>query len=66
MPPLHSNDTTEAYIEQWHGILPPNDPARRLAADLTKTIEAFQSQRARLHFEDEPSSFEAVLQECKE
>ena len=59
-------DTTEAYIEQWHGILPPNDPGRRLAADLAGTIKAFESQRARLRFEDEPSSFEAVLQECKE
>ncbi len=59
-------DTTEAYIAEWHGILPPNDPGRRLAADLGGTIKAFETQRARLRFEDEPSSFEAALQECKE
>ena len=57
---------TETYIEQWHGILPPNDPGRRIAADLAGTIKAFEAQRARLRFEDEPSSFEATLQECKE
>ena len=59
-------DTTESYIAQWHGIQTPNDPARRLAADLAHTIGAFEAQRARLRFEDEPASFEAALQECKE
>ncbi len=57
---------TEAYIATWHGITAPNDPARRLAADLANTIKAFEAQRDRLRFEDEPSSFEAALQACKE
>jgi hypothetical protein len=56
---------TEAYIETWHGIAVPNDVARRLAADLASTIKAFEAQRDRLQFEDEPSSFEAALQACK-
>ena len=58
--------TTEAYVKAWHGIDAPNDPARRLAADLANTIAAFEAQRGRLRFEDEPSSFEAALQACKE
>lgn len=57
---------TEAYIAAWHGIHVPNDAARRLAADLAGTIRAFEAQRDRLRFEDEPSSFESALQDCKE
>ncbi len=57
---------TEAYVETWHGIVAPNDPGRRLAADLANTIRAFEAQRDRLRFEDEPSSFEAALQATKE
>ena len=56
----------EASTEAWHGIKPPNDPARRLAADLAATIAAFEAQRHVLAFEDEPSSVEAALQACKE
>ena len=40
---------------------PPNDPGRRMAADLAATIAAFTAQRDMLQFEDEPASFEAVL-----
>ena len=58
--------TTEALISTWHGITAPNDAARRLAADLTATVAAFEQVRGTLRFEDEPSSFEAALQECKE
>ena len=58
--------TTEAAIAAWHGITPPNDAARRLAADLASTIAAFEEVRGTLRFEDEPSSFEAALRECKE
>ena len=58
--------TTEAAIAAWHGITPPNDAARRLAADLASTIAAFEAVRGTLRFEEEPSSFEAVLRECKE
>jgi len=56
----------EAGIEIWHGIKPPNEAGRRLAADLAATIAAFEAQRHRLQFEDEPSSFEVALREFKE
>jgi hypothetical protein len=56
----------EATIARWHGIAPPNDPARRMAADLINTIRAFEALRGTLVFEDEPSSFEAELHEAKE
>ncbi len=57
---------TEAAIARWFGIAPPNDPGRRLAADLAHTIAAFETLRGTLVFEDEPSSFEAALQATKE
>ena len=57
---------TEAAIRTWHGIEPPNDPGRRLAADLASTIAAFEKLRGTMAFEDEPSSFEAALQATKE
>ena len=56
----------EATIARWHGIVAPNDPARRMAADLINTIRAFEALRGTLIFEDEPSSFEAALLETKE
>ena len=56
----------EATIARWHGIVAPNDPARRMAADLISTIRAFEALRGMLVFEDEPSSFEAALHEAKE
>ena len=59
-------EITVAMIQAWHGITPPNDPARRMAADLAQTIAAFEAQRGTMRFEDEPASFEAALRECKE
>ena len=56
----------EATIARWHGIDAPNDPARRMAADLINTIAAFERLRGTLVFEDEPSSFEAALHESRE
>ena len=56
----------ESTIARWHGISPPNDPAKRLAADLATTIAAFEALRGTLVFEDEPSGFEAALQATKE
>ena len=53
-------------IERWFGVKPPNDPGRRMAADLVRTIAAFEKLRGTLVFEDEPSSFEAALLETKE
>ena len=55
-----------AHVAAWHGIHPPNDAARRMAADLAATIQAFEAIRGRLRFEDEPSSFEAALLAAKE
>ena len=55
-------ELTEAYVETWHGIVVPNEPGRRLAAELMGTIRAFEGQRGRMRFEDEPSGFEAALQ----
>ena len=57
---------TEEYVERWFGIVPPNDPGRRLAAELADTIRAFEKLRGTLVFEDEPSTFEAALQATKE
>ena len=56
----------EQMIARWHGIAAPNEPARRMAADLAATIRAFEAQRGTLAFEDEPSSFEAALFETRE
>ena len=58
--------SVEATIARWFGIKPPNDPARRLAAELADTITAFEALHGTLVFEDEPSSFEAALQATKE
>jgi hypothetical protein len=57
---------TEAMIETWHGILAPNEPGRRLTAELADTIDAFEKLRGTRVFEDEPASFEAALQAAKE
>ena len=59
-------DTIEDSVAQWSGITPPNDPARRIAADLALTIAAFEALQGDLGFEDEPSSFEAALRAAKE
>ena len=56
----------ESTIARWHGIGVPNDQARRMAADLENTIRAFTALRGTLKFEDEPSSFEAALNETRE
>jgi len=56
----------EQTIARWHDIAAPNDPARRMAADLIDTIRNFEALRGTLMFEDEPSSFEAALLEARE
>lgn len=50
----------------WSGISPPNAAAREMAAGLAEIIKGFEALRGTLQFEDEPSSFEAALQEAKE
>jgi hypothetical protein len=59
-------ETIEESVATWSGITPPNDPARRMAADLATIIAAFEALRGGLRFEDEPSSFEAALLAAKE
>jgi hypothetical protein len=56
----------EQTIARWHAIDAPNDPARRMAADLITTIQAFEAQRGTLAFEDEPSGFDAALHDTRE
>lgn len=57
---------TEAAVARWHGVVAPNDPARRMAAELAAAIAAFEALRGSLAFEDEPASFEAALRETME
>jgi hypothetical protein len=56
----------ELTIARWHGVAAPNEPARRMAADLANTIAAFEKLRGTLKFEDEPSRFDAVLHDLRE
>jgi hypothetical protein len=56
----------QAAIGRWHGVAAPNEPARRMAAELVETVRAFTALRGTLRFEDEPSSFEAALRETME
>ena len=64
---MDANPTdTETTIARWFGIAPPNDPGRRMAADLETTIKAFEALRGSIAFEDEPSSFEAALLATRE
>jgi hypothetical protein len=57
---------TEQMIATWHGVAAPNDPGRRMAADLASVIRAFEAQRGTLVFEDEPASFEVALRDTQE
>jgi hypothetical protein len=50
----------------WSGIEQPNEAAGIMADALADTIAGFEALRGQLAFEDEPSSFEAALQETKE
>lgn len=56
----------ESQIEMWSGIRPPNERAREMAAGLESVLKGFEALRGQVVFEDEPSSFEAALQACKE
>ncbi|AOG06515.1 MULTISPECIES: hypothetical protein [unclassified Bosea (in: a-proteobacteria)] len=50
----------------WSGIEQPNEAAGIMADALAASIAGFTALRGQLAFEDEPSSFEAALQETKE
>jgi hypothetical protein len=56
----------EQQVRVWLGIAPPNAAGREFAQGLLETIRGFERARGQLVFEDEPSSFEVVLQELKE
>ncbi len=56
----------EEYVESLLGVVPPNTVATDSARGLAGLIESFEKLRGQLAFEDEPSSFEAALQETKE
>lgn len=50
----------------WSGVKPPNSAGEEFAAGLAGVLRGFEKLRGELVFEDEPSSFEAALQETKE
>ena len=56
----------EEQAKVWSGIAPPNAVGRDFARGLADAIQGFELARGQLAFEDEPSSFEAALQETKE
>lgn len=53
-------------ITNWQGIAVPNPAARHAMADLQALIADLAKLRGELDFEDEPASFEAALQACKD
>lgn len=64
-----SKDIERQVAEQahaWSGIAPPNRASRDFSRGLVEAMQGFERTRGQLVFEDEPSSFEAALQETKE
>ena len=56
----------EEQAKVWSGVAPPNAASGNFTRGLTEAIQGFERTRGQLGFEDEPSSFEAALQETKE
>ena len=56
----------EEQAKLWSGIGPPNPASDEFARGLAEAAKGFERIRGQLMFEDEPSSFEAALQETKE
>ena len=56
----------EELAKFWSGIAPPNAVGHNFARELAAAIQGFERARGQLAFGDEPSSFEAALQETKE
>lgn len=56
----------EADVARWLGVVPPSPVAREFARGMAALIAGFAELRGELQFEDEPSSFDAALQETKE
>jgi hypothetical protein len=59
-------ELVEAQVSEWHGVKPPTPTSHEAAQIMAGLIESFEKLRGELQFEDEPSSFEAVLLEIKE
>lgn len=59
-------DIVALQAETWTGVKQPNEAAGVMADMLASSIKGFEALRGQLAFEDEPSSFEAALQETKE
>jgi len=59
-------EITAVQAKTWTGIEQPNEAAGVMADMLGASITGFEALRGQLRFEDEPSSFEAALQETKE
>ena len=56
----------EEQAKFWSGVAPPNPVGHNFARDFAAAIQGFERARGQLAFGDEPSSFEAALQETKE
>jgi len=56
----------EEQAKVWSGVAPPNAASGDFTRGLTEAIQGFERTRGQLRFEDEPSSFEAALQDTKE
>ncbi len=57
--------TIEA-IRRWSGVECPNPAARLGLADMAGLIADVEKLRGTMVFEDEPSSFDLALRQCKE
>ncbi|WP_149540150.1 hypothetical protein [Siccirubricoccus phaeus] len=53
-------------IRRWSGVSVPNAAARQGLVDFEGLMAELAALRGSMVFEDEPSSFEAALRECKE
>jgi hypothetical protein len=56
----------EEQAKLWSAIVPPSEAAHAFARGLAVVAEGFELTRGQMAFEEEPSSFEAALQEIKE
>jgi hypothetical protein len=59
-------DLVQEQVARWSGVEPPNAAGHEYAKGMAGLIANFEKLRGELQFEDEPSSFEAALQETKE
>jgi len=64
--PTPLKDIIAVQARTWTAVEPPNEAGGVMADMLGASITAYEALRGTLAFEDEPSSFEAALQETKE